>query len=137
MKQSSFIRIAIFSTAAFLLSAVAPSATPLVYAPRNPDFVPMANGQNAISTTGESGYLQATLSTPPHVTSAEDNLLTSNVMTNLPEQYKAVLTAVTPSAGIVDFGDGSSANYTTVNGIRSITFFFLDGTSTSVSLPIN
>jgi hypothetical protein len=120
-----------------MLSAVASSATPLVYAPKNPNIAPMTNSQNAISASGESSYLQATLSTPPHVTSAEDNLLTSNVMTNLPEQYKAVLTAVTPSGGTVDFGDGSSANYSTVNGIRNITFFFLDGTSTSVSLPIN
>jgi spore coat protein U-like protein len=46
------------------------------------------------------------------------------------------LTSASSTAGHIDFGDGSYADYSTSGGIRTVTITNPDGTSTTISFPI-
>jgi acyl-CoA reductase-like NAD-dependent aldehyde dehydrogenase len=121
-------------TSLMLISSA--EASPIVYTGINPEISPTANPFNESAIANFSGLTKKTK--PSASTSlTEAQLLKQSVITGLSSTYQQLLTGSNPSAGTVNFGDGSTAVYSTVGNVRYITFYDLNGQSTQISFPLN
>jgi len=120
----------------FLALAASAEASPVVYTGINPGITPTANPFNASAISNFSGLTKKTAPSSAN-TLTEAELLKQSVITGLSSTYQQLLTGSTPSSGTVNFGDGSSAVFSTVGGTRYITFYDIHGRSTQISFPLN
>lgn len=124
-----------------LLIAANASASPIVYRGSNPHINPNAfaayeasitNSANLTKpkNTGQSAQSRAALS--------ESTLLKQSIISSLSTTYVNRLTQNCPSCGgTIDLGDGSTIEYSTANGIRTIIFRdAVLGTATEISFPL-
>ncbi len=114
------------------------SASPQIYRGNNPRITPTANPFNA-----DNIQKQAELTRPkdPKAASAgsfnESELLRRSVISSLSARYTSLLTGSSPDNGVINFGDGSTATYSTSGGIRTIVLFNgQTGATTTISFPL-
>ncbi|MEI6730896.1 MAG: hypothetical protein WCL30_06505, partial [Pseudomonadota bacterium] len=102
-----------------------------------PNISPGASPYNATNID-----TRAALTRPKEKTSttnagkSDAELVKQSVLSSLSSTITQKLTGTTVGNGTVNFGDGSWAEFTTVNNIRTITTHNLDGTSTTISFPL-
>ena len=121
------------------LTAGTAQATPIVYHGMNPQISPSAFPSNE-SAINDMASLTKPKNTGVKTTStplSEAQLIKQSTINGLSSKYTALLTGSSPDNGTVNFGDGSTAEYSTTGNIRKIVFHNLDGSSTEISFPIS
>lgn len=123
------IRLA-FLIAVSSLCAVSADASPLIYRGMNSNITPGAPYNPALSETASRNRPYNPRSIRVGETDAE--IARRTLISTATSQ----LTSSSSTAGHVDFGDGSYADYSTSGGIRTVIITNPDGTSTTISFPI-
>ena len=132
MKQTWILTTVIFS----LMLVSKAEASPIVYTGINPEITPTASPFNEGAISNFSGLTKKTEQTAS-TSLTESQLLKQSVITGLSSTYQQLLTGANSGSGTVNFGDGSTAVYSTAGNIRHITFYDLGGHSTEISFPLN
>lgn len=122
----------------FALMPALAQAAPIVYRGMNPHISPSAYPSYEASVTNTANLTKprntGRSSSTNRLTEAE--LIKQSTITGLSQRYTQLLTGSDSGNGRVSFGDGSYADYTTADGIRTITFYNLDGSTTEISFPL-
>jgi len=120
------------------VAASAAYASPMVYRGMNPHISPSAYPSSEAAVTNI-----ANINKPKNTGPVASNRLSTSeqlksaTIASLSSSLSAQLLASSPTAnGTVQFGDGNYAVYSTTGGVRTITFFNADGTSSTISFNI-
>lgn len=127
-------------TVAACIYAAQADASSMVYRGSNPGITPTANPFNETAISNRANLTRpkdkSSSTRSARLTKAE--LLEQSVISGLSSNYLTILTGTNSGSGTLNFGDGSFADYSTENGIRTIVFRnTITGETTTISFPIN
>jgi hypothetical protein len=111
-------------------------AAPLIYHGNNPNITPTAPQFNAAGIEARATLTRPKQRVEATPTQTDAEIVRRSVLSSLSSTISAKLTGADSGSGRVNFGDGSYADYTTVNGTRTIVTHNLDGTTTSISFAL-
>ena len=134
MRKNSFVYTAMLI---FALASETVFAAPLIYHGMNPDISPSASPLNEPSIAAQSALTRPKQKTATATGQTDAQLLRSGVLASVSSSITQQLIGTTHDHGVVNFGDGSTATWTTSAGnVRTIVITNLDGTSTTISFPL-
>ena len=132
-------KIAYLTAIIALAAPFSSSAAPIVYRGMNPHISPSAYPSYEASVTNTANLTKpkntGKTSSVTRLTEAE--LIKQSTISGLSTRYTQLLTGNSPGSGTVNFGDGSYAEYSTADGVRTIVFHNLDGSTTEISFPLS
>lgn len=118
----------------FVISANVACASPMIYHGSNPDITPTANPANESSIAALASLTRPVQPAAPQTNQTTAQLVKTGVLSSLSSAItQQLLAKSTPDGTVLNFGDGSSATFSTVGSLRTLTIHNLDGTSTTIS----
>jgi hypothetical protein len=129
-------KISFVACAVFVISMQNVCAAPLLYHGNNPNITPSASAFNATAIDARAALTRPKEKTVSAAGQSDAELVRRSVLSQISSTITQKLVGSGQDSGIANFGDGSYAEWSTVDGIRTIITHNLDGTSTTISFPL-